>query len=119
MSQVVVAEIFNLSRFAGLFEGIVDRGLADPIASRPHKQVIAVAILLEQFKASMVGRLMAMLLGRSVLLCRMLTTARSKLTFSHFVANSSPYLMPVLSANVTGGKSQGEVTCFSDSCSNC
>ena len=47
MSQVVEAEIFNLSRFAGLLEGIVDRALADPIAPRPHKQVIAVAVFLE------------------------------------------------------------------------
>jgi hypothetical protein len=31
MSQVVEAEVFNLSRFADLFKGIVDGHFADPI----------------------------------------------------------------------------------------
>src|SRR3970282_539858 len=43
---------------------------------------------------------------------------RSRLTFSHFMLNSSPCLIPVFNANVARGKSHGEVTCVSHTCSN-
>ena len=81
MSQVMEAEICDSCRTTGLFKGIVDGYLADGASPRPHKQKLAVAVLLKPIQR------------------------RSR-------------LLIVLKANVTSGKSHGEVTCFSHSLSN-
>ena len=47
MSQVMEPEIIDSGRTTDLFKGIVDGGPADSIAPRPHKEIVAVAMLIQ------------------------------------------------------------------------
>ena len=103
------AEIFDFCRSTGLFKGIVDGGPSYPISPRPHKEIIAVAMLIQPVQ-SLAGSFIyrngppphGLGLHDEI-------TPRSRFTSSHFRFRASPCRTPVLSAKVTKGKSHGDV----------